>query len=171
MGRGPNRAGTSGTRFKDERKEIYLSELRRTGIKPRACLVANVSRCTVWKHRRRYPEFAEAEERALTAFRMTIENEIRRRAMEGVERTITVAGKKEVIREYSDRLLALMLKRFIPEYRDSFKEDQRTEHAGSLAPEADLSELSPRGQVLLRQLLQCEIEDGEEDRVPEEPAA
>ena len=64
-GRGANRPGTAGTRFTDERREIYLSELRRTGIKPRACLVANVSRCTVWKHRRRYPEFAEAEERAL----------------------------------------------------------------------------------------------------------
>ncbi len=171
MGRGPNRPGTSGARFTEARKEVYLSELRRTGINPRACLVANVSRCTVWKHRRRYPEFAEAEERALTAFRMPIENEIRRRAIEGVERTITVAGKKEVVREYSDRLLVLMLKRFIPEYRDSFKEDQRTEHSGSLALEADLSKLPPEGQDLLRQLLEIEIVDDEEDRAAEEPAA
>ena len=95
MGRGPNRAGTSGSRFTEARKEVYFSELRRAGLKPVACLVTNVSRCTVWKHRRRYPEFAEAESDALVAFNMEIHMEIKRRGVEGVERTITVAGKKE----------------------------------------------------------------------------
>ena len=166
MGRGPNKPGTSGARFSDARKKIYLAALRRTGLKPVACQEVNVSRCTVWKHRLRYPEFADAEERALTAFRMPIEEEIRRRAIEGVERFVTVAGKKEVIREYSDRLLIELAKAHIPEYRPNFRFDQRTEHAGSLAPAADLSKLSPRGQDLLRQLLEIEIVDDEE-----EPAA
>ena len=86
--------------------------------------------------------------------------------MEGVERPVTVAGKKEVVREYSDRLLIELAKAHIPEYRPSFRVDQTTEHAGSLAPEADLRKLSPRGQDLLRQLLEIEIVDDEE-----EPAA
>ncbi len=166
MGRGPNKPGTSGSRFTEARKEVYLSALRRCGLKPVACRETNVSRCTIWKHRRRYPEFAEAEERALTVFRMTIEDEIRRRAIEGVERTITVAGKREVVREHSDRLLIELAKAHIPEYRPNFRVEKRTEHAGSLAPEADLSKLSPRGQDLLRQLLETEIVDEEE-----EPAA
>ena len=63
-----------------------------------------MNRCTVWKHRQRYPEFAEAEENALIAFRRPIADEIYRRAIEGVERFVTVAGKRELIREYSDRL-------------------------------------------------------------------
>ena len=166
MGRGPNKPGTSGGRFNDGRKAVYLAALPRTGLKPVACREANVSRCTIWKHRRRDPEFAEAEERALTVFRMPIAEEIRRRAIEGVERFVTVAGKKEVIREYSDRLLLELAKAHIPEYRPNFRFDQTTEHAGSLAPEADLSKLSPRGQELLRQILETEIVDEEE-----EPAA
>ena len=64
-----------------------------------------------------------------------------------------------------------MAKAHIPEYRPNFRFDQTTEHAGSLAPEADLSKLSPRGQELVRQIVETEFVDDEEDRAPEEPAA
>ncbi len=167
MGRGPNKPGTSGARFTDERKAIYLAALQRTGLRPVACREVNVNRATVWQHRRRDPEFAEAEERALAVFRMPIAEEIRRRAIEGVERPVFHRGKEiGSIREYSDRLLLELAKAHIPEYRPNFKFEQQTEHAGSLAPEADLSKLSPRGQELLRQIVETEIVDEEE-----EPAA
>ena len=54
-----------------------------------------------------------------------------------------------------------LAKAHIPEYRPNFRFDQTAERAGSLAPEADLSKLSPRGQELLRQLLE-EFRDEEE---------
>ncbi len=144
-----------------------MAALRRTGLKPVACREVNVNRATVWQHRRRDPEFAEAEERALTAFNREIHMEIKRRAIDGVERPVFHRGKEVgSVREYSDRLLLELAKAHIPEYRPNFRFDQTTEHAGSLAPGADLSKLSPRGQELLRQIVETEIVDEEE-----EPAA
>ena len=164
--RGPNKPGTSGNRFTDRRKEIYLAELRRTGRKPAARLAANVSSDTLVRHRKKDLDFCEGEEQALVTFRLMVEDEIKRRAVEGVARPITVAGKKETVRDYSDRLLIELARAHMEEYRPHVKVDQRTEHSGSLALEADLSKLDARGRSLLRDLLQCEIED--DDDVPEE---
>lgn len=59
--------------------------------------------------------FESAAERAVDA----MEDEAKRRAMHGVERPVTVAGKKVTIREYSDTLLIFLLKGARPDkYRD-----------------------------------------------------
>lgn len=167
MGRGPSKPGTSGNRFTDRRKEIYFAELRRKGVKSAARLAANVSEGCVRGHKERYPEFAEAEADAMAAHNIALEDEARRRAVEGVARPITVAGEREVVRDYSDALLVRMLKRFIPDYRDSIKVDQKTEHSGMLSLEADLRKITPRGQDLLLDLVENEILD---DGVSEEEA-
>lgn len=168
----PRKPGTCGNRFTESRKEIYLAELRRTGLKPDACKATNVTRVTVSRHREKDPDFAEAELQAMITYRRLIEDEIQRRGIEGVARPVYQGGEKVgSIRDYSDALLIRLAKRHIPEYRDSIKVDQRTEHSGSLALEADLSKLDARGRSLLRDLLQCEIaEDEDDDDVPEEEA-
>ncbi len=167
--RGPNKPGTSGNRFTDRRKEIYLAELRRTGRKGAARLAANISNPTLLRHRKKDLDFAEGEELALVAFKLLVEDEIKRRAIEGVSRPTTVAGKRVDVRDYSDRLLIELARAHMDEYKPHVKVDQRTEHSGSLALEADLSRLDARGRELLRELLQCEIEEVDDD-VPEEEA-
>jgi hypothetical protein len=45
----------------------------------------------------------------------------------GVERPVTVAGEREVIREYSDRMLEMLLKAHRPEkYRERYDVTTRT---------------------------------------------
>lgn len=56
-----------------------------------------------------------------------LEDEAVRRGYEGVERPVTIAGKREIIREYSDTLLIFLLKAARPQkYRDYV----RQEHVG-----------------------------------------
>ena len=157
-----------GTRFTARRKEVYLSELRRTGRRYYALLATGVSGSCVDGHRKKDPDFAEAEEHAMHAFRLMLEEEIRRRGVEGISRPITVAGVRVDIREYSDRLLMELARSHIDEMKPHVKVDQKTEHSGSLALEADLSKLDARGRALLRELLQCEIDEDDDEAAESE---
>lgn len=59
--------------------------------------------------------FEDAKERAAD----TLEDEAVRRAHEGTKRPVTIAGKREVVQEYSDTLLIFLLKAIRPEkYRE-----------------------------------------------------
>lgn len=162
--------GTDGTRFTPQRKEIYLSELRRTGLKPMARLACNMSPSGIIKHRKRNPEFAEAEFNALVEYKQKIEDEINRRAIEGVVKPVYQRGERVgSVQEYSDRLLIELARRHIEDYRPNVKIDQTTKHSGGVAVGLeDLSKLPREGRDLLRKLLQCEIP--EDDDVPEEEA-
>src|SRR5260370_42537147 len=63
--------------------------------------------------------FAKAHEQAADA----LEDEAVRRAHEGTEKPITVAGQREIVREYSDTLLIFLLKAIRPaKYRERFDE-------------------------------------------------
>src|SRR5579885_2270936 len=55
-----------------------------------------------------------------------LEDEAIRRAHDGIEKPVTIAGQRELVREYSDTLLIFMLKGVKPEkYRERF------EHTGA----------------------------------------
>lgn len=166
------RPGQLGTRFTEKRKEIYLAELRRTGRKTYARLAACVSSACVLRHRKKDPTFEELEIHAMAGYNRDLEDEIHRRAVEGVAKPVYQGGKKVgSIREYSDRLLIEKARAHLDEYKPHVKVDQKTEHSGALSLEADLSKLDAKGRDLLRELLQCEIEeDDDEDGVPEEEA-
>ena len=156
-GRGPNKPGTLGTRFTDRRKEIYLAELRRTGRKLSGRLAANVSAKTLRNHRERDLNFAYGEELAMLEFKRLVEDEIMRRGIDGVTKPYTVAGVRVDVVEYSDRLLIELARAHMDEYKPHVKIDQKIEHSGALALEADLSKLDARGRALLRELLTCEV--------------
>ena len=172
MGRGPDKPGTSGNRFTPRRKEIYLAELRRTGRKNLARLAANVSDRCVSHHRKKDPDFMEGEEQALSAFNLEVHLEIKRRAIEGVSVPRTVAGERVDVREYSDRLLLALAKSQMDEYKERVQVDQSVEHSGTLALEADLRRLTPRGRKLMREIVESELlpEEDDDDGVPEEEA-
>jgi hypothetical protein len=66
-------------------------------------------------------EFAQAWEDAWETGADTLEEEAFRRAVEGVENVVTVAGKREIVREFSDVLLIMLLKSRRPERFARFK--------------------------------------------------
>ena len=60
--------------------------------------------------------FVAAQDEAV----QVLEDEAVRRAYEGVEKPVTVAGQREFVREYSDTLLIFLLKGARPQkYRDN----------------------------------------------------
>lgn len=70
----------------------------------------NIARSTLLKWRRDDPQFAEAWEEAVEAGVDLLEEEIRRRAVSGVDRPVFQKGEcVGFVREYSDSLAAMML--------------------------------------------------------------
>lgn len=100
-------------------RACYLELLAAGWSKTHAAREAGTDRRRVWELARDDEAFAEAQDDAFERGTDVFRDELRRRAVEGVEKPVTVAGEREVIREYSDRLLELELKRRDPSYRDS----------------------------------------------------
>ena len=70
------------------------------------------------------PEYKAQFEAAQLQAADMLEDEAIRRAYHGVEKPITVAGKREIIREYSDTLLIFLLKGARPQkYRDNVRQE------------------------------------------------
>lgn len=72
-------------------------------------------------------EFAELWADADDMARDKIRAELRRRAIEGIDKPITVAGEREVVKEYSDRLLERMASANLPEYREKVDHSHRVD--------------------------------------------
>lgn len=108
--------------------DAFLSSLENTGVILKACRAANISRVTVWNRRQNDPDFAQRYDDSLKTGALLLEAEAIRRASEGlVRKKFTkggvpiidpATGEQYVEREYSDTLLAILLRRHIPEYRE-----------------------------------------------------
>lgn len=167
--RGKDKAGTLGTNFTKARRDKYLAELRATGEKALARNTAGVSSTTLRNHRLETVGFAEEEEEALELYRAEqIGKTIHTRGVEGWDEPIywrnPETGKPEVVghvRKYSDKLLLAHAKRHMPEeYGDKTKIDANI--SGGLAL-ADIRELSPASQKLLRQIITIEAKKKKDD--------
>lgn len=88
-----------------------------------SCLAANVDRTTIWRWASEDQSFGTRYRDAEADYRDRLHSELHRRIFEGIEKPITVAGKREVIRELSDTLLIFEMKRHMPEYRDRWEGD------------------------------------------------
>lgn len=118
-------------------EEAFLSALRITGIVKRACFAASISRSRVYELRSAAPDFAAAWDEALEDATDTLEQEARRRAIQGVQRykfdkhgnalKNPVTGEYYVEHEYSDTLLIRLLEANRPE---KFKPRSQIEHTG-----------------------------------------
>lgn len=96
--------------------KAFLSSLRRYGIVTAACEAAKVDRSTVYDRRDRDAAFAVAWDEALEMASDRLELEARRRAERGVLKPIHYKGARiGYMREYSDTLMALMLKASKPD--------------------------------------------------------
>lgn len=120
-------------------RELFLEALAGGASITRSAQAAAVGRTTVYEWREADEAFAAAWDDALEAGSDLLEDEARRRAVEGVERPVVAMGKIArnddgtvlKIREYSDTLLAMMLKAKKPkEYRDRL--DVNAKHSGGL---------------------------------------
>jgi hypothetical protein len=101
-----------------ERRERFLQALANTGSVTTAVAVAGTSRTRVYELRKADPAFASAWEEAEEIATDRLEDEARRRAVEGVAEPLVSAGKLVrdadgqpiIVRRYSDHLLLALLK-------------------------------------------------------------
>lgn len=108
-------------------REVFVTSLAGGASITRSCEAAGVARSTAYEWRAADEAFAALWDEALDAGNDLLEDEARRRAVQGVEKPVVAMGKVArnddgsvlMIREYSDTLLALMLKAKKPkEYRE-----------------------------------------------------
>ena len=107
------------TKFTPQVQETFLKLYRGNGVINRSAHDLKISPETPRQHAKKHPEFAARMAQALQDYRDVLEMEAHRRAVEGIDKPVYYKGSVVGhIREYSDRMLELKLKRNIPEYRD-----------------------------------------------------
>lgn len=84
-----------------------------------ACEDLDIARSTIFKWRREEESFDAAYLTAQEEWQDTIRAEIYRRGVRGVRRTKLQGGRLIIEREYSDRMLELLAKGNLPEYRST----------------------------------------------------
>lgn len=112
------------TKLKVEHITRYLDSLSVTGRKYDSCAAAGISYSWL-KVLREDPDFVELEEEAMDAYKDLIYKEAHRRAVEGVDEPLVGGQFRDsiigTVKRYSDRLLELVLKRHIPEFREKWE--------------------------------------------------
>ena len=118
--------------FKERAREAFLAKVACGYSVTAAVAESAMSRAWFYRERSDDPAFAEAWDEALDAGTDALEDEARRRAVDGVEEPIVAMGKVArdeagnvlTVRRYSDSLLTLLLKARRP---DKFKERSAVE--------------------------------------------
>jgi len=97
----------------------FLARLSVEGNISAACRYSGISRSTVYRMQDDVPEFRHAMQLAIENAADVIDLEIHRRAVVGIKRKVFQGGKQvDVVREFSDQLLALRAKALHPAYKD-----------------------------------------------------
>lgn len=106
----------------------FLREFAVCGNVLRACHAAGVSRASVYGDWLKQDAFRALYDQAVDDAADLLEEEARRRAVDGVEKPVYQQGRLVgLVREYSDALLTLLLKGKRPE---TYRERHQHEHAG-----------------------------------------
>lgn len=120
-------------RFDADTRAKFLMIYGLSGQIQRSAREAGISPTTVRAHIKKNPDFAEAVGEALNDYKESIETELQRRALMGWEENVFQQGiLAGTIRKYDSRLLELLVKRHIPEYKEKFEHTHNVE-AGILA--------------------------------------
>jgi hypothetical protein len=110
------------------RRQLFLKALSETGSVSTAVTVAGTSRTRVYELRKTEPAFARAWNEAEEIAVDRLEEEARRRAVEGVEEPLVSAGRLVrddsgrpiMVGRYSDNLLMALIKAHQPPPREGF---------------------------------------------------
>lgn len=109
----------------DEWRPIFLETLAETCNVSKACVAAEISRQTAYRHRNTpaYHAFKDAWDAALEVGGGALEDEAVRRAHEGWEEPIFYKGEQTAtVRKFSDTLLIFLLKAHFPKkYRERYE--------------------------------------------------
>lgn len=104
---------------KKDWRVLFLEELAVRGSVVGACDAADCSRTNAYAERERDAEFAAAWDEAKRIAVERMEDEARRRAVEGTLKPVFQGGEMVgKVREYSDTLLIFLLKAHDPKYRE-----------------------------------------------------
>lgn len=119
--------------------EQYLSNLAASGRKYESAKVAGMS--YQWlKKLRGDPDFVTYEEEAMEDYRDRVAAELHRRAVEGWDEPIIGGANRDIVvttvRKYSDRLLELLAKRHMPEFREKYEGELKITGGVLVAPVA-----------------------------------
>jgi hypothetical protein len=110
------------------KKAAFLAAYAATCTVTKAAEAAKIHRATHYDWLRTDPEYKAQFEQTQVQVVQALEDEAIRRAYHGTRRPVTVAGKRELVTDYSDTLLIFLLKGARPQkYRDNVHVD------GSLA--------------------------------------
>ena len=133
-------------------KPVFLEALRRSGVVKHAVEAAGIARRTAYDARERDEEFKQEWDEIIEAATDEIEREAVRRAVEGTLKPVFQHGRKVgEIREYSDRLLELLLKAHRPEL---YRENSTVKHEGGALAQVNVNlTLDEGGRAKLRELL------------------
>lgn len=118
--------------FDDSVKGVFLESVRRTGLVAKSARAAGTDSKRIKNECERDKEFGTEFQEALTLYAETVQEELHRRAMEGVEETVYFQGVPCGTKtNYSDALLTTLVKAKSPEFREKLSVDT-TIHGGVL---------------------------------------
>jgi hypothetical protein len=116
-------------RITAQQRERFLEALAQKPDVAAAARYAGIHRVTAYRIRDRDPEFAKAWDEADRVGMSAAEDELYRRAVEGVEKPVFYQGKRcGTVREYSDTCLIFLLK---SKRREVYGERQQFQHLGA----------------------------------------
>ena len=135
----------AGQRLTLKKRDVFLDALRSGHSVTKAAAACGLSRSTVYNHRAAEPEFAAEWDAAVEAGTDGMEDEARRRAVEGTLKPVYHQGQQVgTIREYSDTLLIFLLKGRRP---GTYRDNATITHQGKDgAPLIDLASLMQRAR-------------------------
>ena len=124
-----------------EKRAQFLASLAEYGNVSRAADECGLNRPYLYQVRSENPDFAAQWEEAAKIGAARLEDEARRRAVEGWQEPVWYQGVEcGAVRKYSDTLLICLLKAHHPDrYADRQRIEQKTEHSGSVAIEHALA--------------------------------
>lgn len=154
-------------RFDEARQRSFLDILALTGRPAEAARKVGVSSSIVARKRSPKDElydskFAEEYEQSMALYRDVLAAEVQRRAVEGVEEPVFYQGRVATdkegrpvhIRKFSDAMLAMLIKKHDPSFRDRQVVEQHNVNVNAALE--DLAQLSPESRKKLREILEAE---------------
>lgn len=141
--------------FTEERREAFYRLLEETGVLNYSAYSVGVHPKTEYTYRLSNAEHAARVEECIEKYRQSIESEIYRRGVEGINKPLVFQGRLtgDTVREYSDPLLMFKAKRHIPEYREKIDVNQTTRHEGGAPAPLDVRSMTREQRDALRVLL------------------
>jgi hypothetical protein len=98
-------------KFDAKKKDEFLKLLRETANATRSCKAVDISYTCYWEHLKSDPEFRMAVNEAYESAGDVLEQEARRRALEGIDKPVFYKGEVcGLVKQYSDTLLIFLLK-------------------------------------------------------------